>query len=107
MTERILDTSECLLDEWTAQLVKEYPTLLGQQVPHIVCSVASIIKLDISHIESRHASMRRMLASRARTDSFEFQDIGSQWVWQQCRVGARRAEGADPRRMKKRAVTNT
>lgn len=83
----ILAMPDCLLDPWTLALRKEYPTLAGEEVQQVLYSMASLVRVDISHVESRHASIRRMLFGRSvQTHALSFPDLSAQWVFQQHRT---------------------
>ena len=64
--EDIARESPCPFDDWTFGLVSECgrnpEALLSEEVMLRLHVRASILRLDISHIECRHASLRRQLA---------------------------------------------
>ena len=85
---------DCLVDPWTSALRKEYPGLVGEEVQQILYTLASLVRVDISHVESRHASVRRMLTGRSvQTHPLSLQDLSAQWVFQQHRTRRSRLGG--------------
>lgn len=77
----------CLLGEWTKALMAQDPSLEGPEVLEVMRAVASVVRVDISHIEARHASIRRMLTVKSvQTHPFSFEELSAQWVLQQHRT---------------------
>ena len=92
---KIQSMSECLLDGWTKSLLAKFPDLNNGECQHVLATVAALVKVDTSDLESRHASIRRMLVARSvQTHSLSFSDLSAQWVFQQHRTAQKRTSGA-------------
>ena len=77
---------KCLLDSWTKKLKALYPSLEGDEFLYVLETIAKLLKVDITNVESRHASVRRMLVSRStQTHPMSFGDLSGQWLFQQLR----------------------
>ena len=87
LAEEFVDVPECLLDAWSLELRKTYPTLSGPEFLQVLYTVAYQARADISHIESRHASVRRVLtAGSVQTHAVSLALLSAQWVVQQHRT---------------------
>ena len=76
----------CLLDSWTKKLKALYPSLEGDEFLYVLETIAKLLKVDITNVESRHASVRRMLVCRStQTHPMGFGDLSGQWLFQQLR----------------------
>ena len=110
LSESVKKAPECLLDQWTKSLRNKYPDMAGEEFTHVLYSVASLLKLDITNIESRHASVRRLLVSRSvQTHPMAFIDLSAQFLCQQFRTSRswatkhmRRDDGSVPKPMVRR-----
>eukprot|EP00930_Biecheleria_cincta_P095370 TRINITY_DN87333_c0_g1_i1.p1 TRINITY_DN87333_c0_g1~~TRINITY_DN87333_c0_g1_i1.p1 ORF type:complete len:1612 (-),score=257.34 TRINITY_DN87333_c0_g1_i1:89-4207(-) len=81
-----LPLSECLWDAWSLSLRKRFPKLNEPELFQILIAVASRMPVDISHIESLNASLRRFLYSRSlQTHAMTVSDLSGQWLSQQHR----------------------
>ena len=90
ISQAVVDSPACLLDKWTLGLRKKYPDMASDELKHVLYIVASLLKLDISHVESRHAPVRRMLYNKSvHTHKMEVGDLSAQWVFQQVRTHTR------------------
>ena len=119
--QELLQTPDCLLDGWTKTLKGLYPDFSGEEFQQVLYTVALLLRVDISSVESRHASIRRLLTARSvQTHPMGFADLSAQWVFQQHRTqqaaeqpkkkaeakqGDRRSENG--RQQKARAVKKT
>ena len=89
VADKITRMPPCLLDPWTKRLLDMYPTMQGDELIHIIAAVAEVLRVDISHLESRNASIRRLLTSRSvQTHPMTSADLSAQWVFQQHRTGS-------------------
>ena len=74
----------------------------------MLVTVAKFLPVDISHIESLHAAIRRQLYIRSsHTHSMSFKDLSAQWVCMQFRRGAKRSgqrPGAPKRLTRKKRI---
>lgn len=91
--------SDCVLDPWTKKLRELWPNMEGPGFKQVLYSVASVLRVDISHIEARHASVRRFLVSGSvQTHSVAMPLLSAHWLFQQYRTTkARSARQAPPR----------
>ena len=88
MCTRLQQMSSCLQDEWTKALLKQCPNLACDEAQHILRAIARQLKVDISVVEAKHATMRRLLTSRSvQTHVMSMPDLSSQFVLQQVRAG--------------------
>ena len=62
---RLGATSPCMLDPWTKGLLEKHPQFDTPELFATLDLVAKLLRVDISHIESRHASIRRVLTVRS------------------------------------------
>ena len=70
-----------MMDEWTAELRREYPSLEGDTVSKIVELAQLLVRTDISFVEAKHATIRRLVLSRSmQTHMAQSQPISSQRV---------------------------
>ena len=91
----VVATRPCLQDAWTRALLQKYPNLDGAECQQVLYTVATSVPADISALESRHASVRRLLYLRStHTHALGFPDLSAQWVFQQVRTARQAAEGA-------------
>ena len=90
--------SDCMLDEWTKWLKRSWPTLEGEELTQVLYTVAILLRMDISHIEARHASVRRMLTIRSvQTNPASLDSLSAQWLFQQHRTAGQRFAERAPR----------
>ena len=90
----------CLKDDWTLKLQTEYPQLEGAELQAILRVQASHQALDISTIESRHASIRRQVVCKSvQTWRLSLAQLSAEWLIQNFRLsqtamrkGAKRAD---------------
>ena len=83
---------ECVLDDWTKRLKQLYPTFSGFEFRQALYSVGLVTRVCVSNIESRHASVRRILTARSvQTHPMAFPDLSGQWLFQQFRTQRRAA----------------
>ena len=77
---------ECMLDSWTKAMRAKYPTWSGPALLQILSTVALLLRVDVSHIEARHASIRRMLVSKScQSWAMAFPDLSAQFLFMQQR----------------------
>jgi hypothetical protein len=85
--ERILAMRPCLLDNWTRWLLGLYPTLEGDECQTYMYLVALLLKVDISNVESTHASIRRLLTLLSvQTHVVSLDALSAQFFCQQYRT---------------------
>ena len=79
--------SECLLDDWSLGLKKQFPTLSGSEFSQVLYTTAMLLAVDTTHIEALHSSIRRHLfAKSVHTHKLDLQSLSAQWVLQQHRT---------------------
>lgn len=82
---------ECLLDPWTRRLRQKWPSLEGSAFLQVLYTTASMMRVDVSHIEARHASIRRFLTSGSvQTHTVSLPLLSAQWLFQQYRTTRQR-----------------
>ena len=81
------DAPECSLDRWTKSVREAWPSLEGPELQQTLYSIAILLRVDISHIESRHASVRRFLtAGSVQTHAMAMPFLSALWTFQQHRT---------------------
>lgn len=82
----LLQDPECVMDQWSADLRRRHPTLEGEAFMHELGLIAQLSRKDISIVEAKHASLRRMLVSGGvQTHELGFTDLAAGWCMQQFR----------------------
>lgn len=86
----------CLLDAWSQEVLRRYPGFEGDELLEQLALLSQLLWKDISQIESRHATIRRLLKLAShQTHTQEFQDLSTQWCLLQFRRrGQRLGKGA-------------
>ena len=110
-------TPECLLDPWSKKMRRLYPTFSGEEFMQVLYTAAALLKVCVSNIEARHASVRRMLTARSvQTTPMGLSELSAQWYFQQFRTGqsalrhghrGRRAKGRQLAKKKAKRVKKT
>lgn len=76
----------CRLDSWSNKLRQSHPGFEGPELLAKLRLVASVMWKDISVIESKHASVRRLVTQAStQTHTMMFTDLSAQWVCMQKR----------------------
>ena len=111
----IAATDPCLLHPSVEELVECYGSELGnQESVHHLYLLSLMIRTDISHLESLHATIRRLLAQRNQTHGLGMDDTNSAWCLRRHRSslpetanssGKRKREDADGPDVLKRPAT--
>ena len=83
--DEVVAKKPCLLDGWTAELMRLYGAkpdgLKSAEAKATMQLVASLAKLDIAGIESKHASIRRRLFGRGvQTHAEPFEEVSAEFV---------------------------
>lgn len=77
---------ECLLDPWSRKLREMYPSLAGAEFQSTLLLCALLCWSDISTLESKHASVRRLLVTRSvQTHRSTFDELSAHWLFMQAR----------------------
>ena len=63
----VRDLPECMCDAWTLELRKEFLSLEGETLRTVVQLALHLLRADISHIEAKHASARRLVVVGSQT----------------------------------------
>lgn len=83
----MVKTPPCLLDAWSAEMLRRHPTLDDEDFKYKLLLCASLQMTDISAIEARHATIRRILTSSSvQTHQQSFAELVANWVFLQARV---------------------
>ena len=76
---------ECLLDPWTRSMKRAYG-FQSADFLHILAGVAQSLAVDISVLEAKHATIRRLLTVLSvQTHAVEFSHLSAMWVLLQAR----------------------
>ena len=96
----------CLLDDFSKELRRDYPSMAGDEFRSVLVLLLSMLRSDISHVECKHASLRRMaLVASMHTHLVPHDTLGAHWVFAQARTRHQRASrtmSATCRRQKKK-----
>lgn len=77
---------ECMLDTWTLSVKRRFPTFTGEALLHELALTSLLVAKDISHIEARHATIRRLVTSASvQTHTAAAADVSAQWCLLQAR----------------------
>ena len=96
----------CVLGEWAANLRADYPDLSGVEFFIVLAEVASSLAMDTSVVESKHATVRRLLKSASLQTHTQTADaLSARWLLLQYRQlfggpAFEKAGGATSRKMK-------
>lgn len=87
----------CTLDEWSLDLRAAYPSLSGQDFMKHLELVCMMAWKDVSQVEARHATVRRLLMTASlQTMPQEFRDLSAEWCMLQARKRSQRGVGLVP-----------
>lgn len=85
---------ECLLDAWSLDMKRRHPTLSGPEFTHKLAVVALLLWKDITNVESRHATVRRLLKSSSmQTHTMKVPELAAHWCLLQFRKRGQRGAG--------------
>ncbi|CAK0879157.1 unnamed protein product [Prorocentrum cordatum] len=94
MAATIESESERVLGKFTKQFLQDNPDLSADDARMRLLSIAAMAKLDISHIEALHASIRRLVvAASHQTHTIEIAAASAEWVASRCRSRAKNSAG--------------
>ena len=80
-------TSACMFDAWTQSMLDAHPTLTGELCMSKLALAAYLIWTDISPIEARRATIRRILvAASIQTHVQSVEDLAARWHFVQQRT---------------------
>ena len=109
LAAELKDTPRCVMDLWSRKLAERYPSFEHPELLAILEVAARKMPVDISQVESLHASCRRLLKSKSlQTHQMSVSGLSSQWVCQRHRCDGkrrRRREVAESKKPKKAAIT--
>lgn len=101
LVDTLLAVPDCMLDSWSRDMKSMYPSFSGSDFMQKLALTSQLCWKDISQLESRHATIRRLLLSASlQTHVQAFQDLGSQWLCLQLRKRMQRLSGATAARAK-------
>eukprot|EP00971_Amphidinium_carterae_P282985 5617604-Amphidinium_carterae.1 len=104
MAADIVLEPSCTKDNFTLQLQEQYPSLLGEEVLHILQAEAIGQAVDIAQIECKHASLRRQLTVRSvQTWRLGLAAVSCDWLFQNHRHGCGLVSKQRSKRGKKHA----
>ena len=82
----MVDVPECMLDGWSRDMRRRHPTLTGDVFMGKLTLCALLQRKDISLIESKHASIRRLLMGASmHTHAQSSDDLSAGWLFLQRR----------------------
>ena len=85
--DKLLGLPPCLLDAFTKELLKSYHGVCDEECLATLEAMAMQLPTDISEIEARHASLRRLLyTSSVQTHRMDVEDLSAQWMVLQHRL---------------------
>ena len=74
------NVKECLLDRWTKDFRKQFPGLSGEECTQILYTIALLVPVDITVIESLNATLRRILThASVNTWQQSFTDLAARF----------------------------
>ena len=86
LADELSKLPECLQDPWTRDLLKHHPTLRGEALLHKLSLLGSTLWKDISGVEARHASIRRILTlASVQTHQQALSELSAEWLFLQHR----------------------
>lgn len=86
----------CMLDEWTRAMKAKFPTFSGDEFLASLHMIAVMMPVDISRIESLHASIRRCLTVRStHTHPLTLEELSALWLCQQFRAAHKSSTKGD------------
>lgn len=92
---QLLQIPTCRWDAWSMAMREKHPALADADFYAKLAAVALMAWKDISRIEAKHASIRRILYQRStHTHSLEFGSLSADWCFLQARRGSQRMMGA-------------
>eukprot|EP00971_Amphidinium_carterae_P330458 6463501-Amphidinium_carterae.4 len=89
VNDALLQLPICMKDSLTLQLERKYQSFLHPECLCILQSICHTLGTDISLIESRHSSIRRLLLSKSlQTHTYNLASASAEWIMQNCRKKA-------------------
>ena len=80
-----------MLDKWSFATKRLHPTFSGPEFMAKLALVSQVLWKDISRVEAKHATIRRLLvAASLQTHPQAVQDLSAQWVFLQARKSFQR-----------------
>lgn len=90
LSGELLRIPQCMWDAWSKKLLAQHPTLEGDDLLNKLALVGHLAWKDISRVEAKHATVRRVLKlSSTQTHPTTLEELSAQW----CFLQARRALG--------------
>ena len=83
---------DCVLDSWSLQMRRLHPGFVGEEFQAKLLLCAMVLEGDVSTIEARHASIRRLLIASSQTNPVEHGHLSAQWLCMQARTRLREME---------------
>ena len=84
MAAEFLRVRECMMDRWTLEVKRQWPTFDDEELLQVLYTIASVLAIDVAHVEARHASLRRFLVSgsvHTHTHVARMTHFGAQWLF--------------------------
>lgn len=86
LAPNLAELPDCLLDEWSLQMREMHPEFAGEEFMHKLLLCSLLLANDISSVESKHASIRRVFtASSVQSHAQALHDLSAQWAFMQAR----------------------
>ena len=102
LAEEFSQVPPCLMDEWSLDMLASHPTLSGPDFQHKLLLVCLMGWKDISPVEARHATVRRLLnMASLQTRPQVLSDLSANWCALQARRRFQRSSPTLPGQSKK------
>lgn len=94
LAQELAAVPDCCLDKWSLQMKQLHPGFEGEELLHKLALFAILCWKDISQVEARHATIRRLLAfASLQTHQQKVVDLAVQWLCLQFRRRQHFAKG--------------
>lgn len=92
---RFAETPDCMLDPWTLQMKRDYPTFSGEEFQVCLAFYGLLVWRDMSQVEARHATIRRSATlNSVQTHPVTLSDLSARWTFLQVRKRAQKRKRA-------------
>ena len=107
IAQELLDACEDMLDEFSAWLRAEFPTvdeLMSDECLQLLCVIGVLLRLDTVPVERLHANFRAFLKSAGRSSKRKFKQVLSDVVVSTMSTQERGLHAADKRKRARRRI---
>ena len=83
LAQAILDKPACLRDSWSKRFLERFSTvasLVSRQCQALLYAMGCALKLEITSLECRHASLRKLQRNRSATHVAEVADVSAEFL---------------------------